>query len=331
MRNIGPDEPTYVIAEAGINHNGELETARELIHAAAEASADAVKFQLWTADRFHTDPEQVTRLEELTFDDDEWRELKAVADAADITFFGSAFDEERVDFLVDELDAPLIKVASGDLTHTPLLEHVAGKNRPVILSTGMATLGEVERAVEALEPNEEPLYLLECVSSYPVDVSDLNLSVMQTLARNFDCSVGFSDHTTGTVGPTAAVALGATVIEKHFTLDTEMNGPDHELSLDPASFEGMVEQIRAIESGVGDGRKRPQEPEIEAAGSMRRGLKTTRPIERGAQLTPDSVKVSRPTTGIEPHNYDRVVGKTVREPLAENEPITWDCLLGADQ
>lgn len=327
MREIGADKPTFIIAEAGINHNGSLETAKDLIRMAAKSSADAVKFQLWNAERFHSNTEQIRRLNELDFADDEWRELKSVADSEGIPFFASVFDEERVDFLVEELDAPIVKIASGDLTHIPLLEHVARKDCPVIASTGMATLGEVERAVEALEPNNAPVYLLECVSSYPVNLSELNLSVVQTLARSFDCSVGLSDHTSGIIAPTSAVALGATVVEKHFTLDNDMDGPDHELSLEPNSFERMVEQIRAVESGLGDGRKRPRDVEKPALESMRRGLKTTCPIERGEPLTTEMVKITRPSTGIEPRQYDFVMGKVVQTSLEDNEPITWDDLV----
>jgi N-acetylneuraminate synthase/N,N'-diacetyllegionaminate synthase len=327
MREIGEGEPTFVIAEAGINHNGSLETAKELVRAASSCGADAVKFQLWNADTFHSESDQIERLRELEFDDDQWWELIAVADEEGIPFFASVFSEERLDFLVDDLDAPAVKIASGDLTHVPLLEHAATKNRPVILSTGMGTIAEVERAVEALEPNEAPVHLLECVSSYPVDVAELNLSVIKTLSRSFDCSAGFSDHTTGTVAATAAVALGATIIEKHFTLDTEMEGPDHELSLDPESFGRMVNEIRAIESGLGDGRKRPRELEAEATVSMRRGLTAARAVDRGERLTGDDVKVSRPADGIEPHHYDLAVGSVVQRSLGTNDPIGWDDLL----
>ena len=327
MRDIGSDEPTFVIAEAGINHNGSLETAKELIRAAADSSADAVKFQIWDAEKFHSKTEQIERLRNLEFTNDEWRELKMVADSADITFFASVFNKERVDFLVDELGAPIVKIASGDITHIPLLEYVAEKKCPVIASTGMATLREIERAVEALESNESPIHLLECVSSYPVDVSDLNLLAIQTLSEIFNYSVGFSDHTTGIIAPTSAVALGASIIEKHFTLDKEMEGPDHELSLDPASFERMVKQIRNVESGLGDGRKQPSKLERGSLSSMRRGMKTTRPIECGARLTSNKIKIARPATGIEPHNYDLVMGHTVKTSLDKNDPITWDDLL----
>lgn len=328
MQNLRSSSSTFVIAEAGINHNGDLETAKELIREAANADADAVKFQFWNAEKFHSEPDQIKRLRSLEFGDEEWKVLKDVADENNITFFGSAFDKERVDFLIDELNVPVLKVASGDLTHIPLLEHISTKETPVIISTGMATLGEVDRAFQTLESNDAETYLLECVSSYPVDIEDLNLLSIETLYQNFDCGVGFSDHTLGTTAPVAAAALGATIIEKHFTLDTNMEGADHQLSLEPESFKRMVEKIRAVESGLGNKRKQPLDLEADSINSMRRGLKTTKQLSIGDRLTSDKIKIARPASGLEPRNYNLVLGREIENSLDKNDPITWDDLLG---
>lgn len=326
MRTIGPDEPTFVIAEAGINHEGDLDNAKQLVRAAAARGADAIKFQLWEADSLYLAPEDIARLREFEFTEVEWRELAAVADDTDIEFIASVFSRDSLAFLVDELDAHRIKIASGDVTHLPLLGEVAKTDTSVIMSTGMATLAEVAQAVETLDGNDAPLHLLHCVSAYPADVSDLNLAAMATLRCSFDCSVGLSDHTVGTVAPVAAAALGATIVEKHFTLDTEQEGADHALSVDPDGLERLVNEIRAVEAGLGDGRVRPQLSERDSRQSMRRGLKARRDIDRGDQVNEADVKITRPATGLEPSDYDLILGRTARNPIPADEPITWDDL-----
>jgi len=324
MYSVLSEDSTFIIAEAGNNHNGELATAKELVRKAAAAGADAIKFQMWEAEEFHSNDEQYERLNALQFSQGGWKELKETADVEGIPFFASTCTEASVNMLVDDLDAPIIKIASGDITHIPLLEHVATKNVPVILSTGMSTLGEVERAVEAVEPPDAQLCLLECISSYPAEISDLNLNAIQTLEVAFGHRVGFSDHTIGTVAPTIAVAMGASLVEKHFTLDNDMEGPDHELSLEPADFVTMVDLIRAIEDGVGTGHKRPQPAEGEFRGRMRRGLKARIEIEAGDQFSADNVKIARPESGLEPDTYDMILGREARWDIEAGEPITWD-------
>jgi N,N'-diacetyllegionaminate synthase len=324
MSHIIPEDSTFIIAEAGNNHNGDLGLAKELVKEAATAGADAVKFQLWEASEFHSTPDQYNRLDSLQFAPAEWGEIKDVADNAGIPFFASTCTKASVDLLVDELDAPLIKVASGDITHIPLLEHIAEKNRPVILSTGMSTLGEVERAIEAVEPPNAQLCLLECLSSYPADLSDLNLKAIGTLESAFGHRIGYSDHTLGTIAPTVAVAMGASIVEKHFTLDNDMEGADHELSSEPGDFAMMVDQLRAIEEGVGDGRKRPMPAESESREVMRRGLKARDDIAAGEMFTAENVKIARPRSGIEPRSYDTILGRDAQTVVEQDEPITWD-------
>jgi len=319
-----PEDSTFVIAEAGNNHDGELSVAKELVRAAASADADAVKFQMWDAREFHSIEGQYERLSALQFAPDEWRELKDVAEEEDIPFFASTCTESKVDFLVDELDAPIIKIASGDLTHTPLLKHVSKKNKPVILSTGISTIGEIERAIRAVNPRDADLHLLECVSSYPAEIAELNLSAIDTLRQAFGLPVGFSDHTKGIIAPTVAVAMGASIVEKHFTLDSDMEGPDHELSLEPKEFKKMVSNIRAIEEGVGDGHKRPMPAEGESRDPMRRGLKARTEIEAGETFSSEKLKVARPRTGIEPGSYELVLGRTAAHSIEEDAPVDWE-------
>lgn len=327
MPSIGSDEPTFIIAEAGINHGGDLKAAKGLIRQAADSKADAIKFQHWYGEQFHSDPAQIERLQRLEFTQNEWLELKETADNNNIPFFASVFSTDSVDLMVDNLETPFIKVASGEITNIPLLEHVSTKQRPVILSTGMATMEEVDRALDSLTSLKAPVYLLECVSSYPAEMSDLDLRVIKTLKRAFGRSTGFSDHTTGTFATMTAVALGADIIEKHFMLDNNHDGPDQELSLTPKEFEAMVNQIRAVESSVGDGVKHPRKAESGSRTSMRRGLKANTSSEMGDVLTADRVKVARPSDGLEPRLLDTVVGRELQQPLDENDPITWDHML----
>jgi N-acetylneuraminate synthase/N,N'-diacetyllegionaminate synthase len=316
-------ESTFVIAEAGINHNGSLETAMRLVDEAAVSGADAVKFQIWDdATEMASTSESVDQLREWQFDYDEWEGISRRADEAGIAFFASVFDEGGVDVLVN-LGAPAIKIASGDITHIPLLRYVAEQDKPVIMSTGMSTLGEVERAVNAVDPPSATLHLLECVSTYPATARDLNLSAMQTLRQAFGRPVGFSDHTEGVTAPVAAVAMGARIVEKHLTLDKSMDGPDHELSAEPDEFADMVDRIETVEEARGDGIKRPQESESEFKRVARRGLKARNGIAAGETLTRENVKVVRPNDGIDPEEYANVLGREAVERIEKNDPITW--------
>jgi len=328
---IGPGQPVFVIAEAGVNHNGDLQMARALIDVAVEAGADAVKFQTFSADRLVTtdapkaeyqlqttgDREsQFEMLRRLELSADEHRELQSYCNERGIIFLSTPFDEEAVD-LLDELGVPAFKISSGDLTNSPLLEYVASKGKPVILSTGMSELSELIEAVSVLNTAgcENPV-LLHCVSNYPAVPSEVNLRAMQTMRSAFDVPVGFSDHTKGIDVAIAAVALGACVIEKHFTLDRTLFGPDHRASLEPAELRGLVRSIRRVESALGSGRKVPAPSEIETAKVARRSLVAARDIPAGATLERAMVVMRRPGTGLSPAMIDTVLGRRAVRDIA---------------
>ncbi|HEU4832869.1 MAG TPA: N-acetylneuraminate synthase [Pyrinomonadaceae bacterium] len=327
---IGPGQPVFVIAEAGVNHNGERKLARALIDVAVEAGADAVKFQTFRADRLATpdapkaeyqlqttgDAEsQFEMLRRLELSADAHRELQAYCHERGIIFLSTPFDEEAVD-LLDELGVPAFKISSGDLTNSPLLEHVAGKGKPVILSTGMSELSELIEAVSVLNTAgcENPV-LLHCVSNYPAGASEVNLRAMQTMRSAFDVPVGFSDHTDGIDVALAAVALGACVIEKHFTLDRTLPGPDHRASLEPAELRELVRSIRRVETALGNGRKVPTASEIETAKVARRSLVAARDIPAGATLEREMVMMRRPGTGMSPAMIETLLGRRVKKDI----------------
>lgn len=328
---IGPGQPVFVIAEAGVNHNGDLKMARALIDVAIEAGADAVKFQTFSADRLVTtdapkaeyqlqttgDAEsQFEMLQRLELSADAHRELQSYCHERGIIFLSTPFDEEAVD-LLDELGVPAFKISSGDLTNSPLLEYVAGKGKPVILSTGMSELSELIEAVSVLNTAgcENPV-LLHCVSNYPADPAEINLRAMNTMRSAFDVPVGFSDHTAGIHITLAAVALGACVIEKHFTLDRTLPGPDHRASLEPAELRELVRSIRSIESALGNGRKVPAASEIETAKAARRSLVAARDIPAGATLEREMVIMRRPGTGMAPAMIDSLLDRAAIRDIA---------------
>jgi N-acetylneuraminate synthase len=330
-RLIGPRQPVFVIAEAGVNHNGDLQLARQLIDVAVAAGADAVKFQTFQADRLVTPDapkasyqvattgaveSQLEMLRRLELSPEAHRELQTYSNEREIVFLSTPFDEEAADFL-DQLNVPAFKISSGDLTNSPLLEHVAGKGKPVILSTGMSDLAELIEAVSVLNSAgcENPI-LLHCVSNYPASAADANLRAMQTIRAAFDVPVGFSDHTEGIDVALAAVALGACVIEKHLTLDRSLPGPDHRASLEPAELAQLVTSIRRIEIALGDGRKAPADSEVETARVARRSLVAVREIPAGAALEREMVVMRRPGTGLSPAMLPGLLGRRTARPIA---------------
>jgi len=328
---IGPQQPVFVIAEAGVNHNGDLKMARALIDVAVDAGADAVKFQTFNADLLATsdapkaeyqlqttgdDESQLEMLRRLELSPDAHRELQSYCHERAIIFLSTPFDESAVDLLY-ELGVPAFKISSGDLTNSPLLEHVAQKGKPVILSTGMSELSEVIEAVSVLNAAgcDNPI-LLHCVSNYPANPADVNLRAMQTMRAAFDVPVGYSDHTTGIDVSLAAVALGAWVIEKHFTLDRTLPGPDHRASLEPAELRELVQSIRRVETALGHGRKTPAPSEIETATVARRSLVAARNIPAGATLEREMIALRRPGTGLSPSMLETLIGQRARRDIA---------------
>ena len=332
---------TFVIAEAGVNHNGDFAMAKQLVRAAADAGADAVKFQTFNSSSLVTTNapkadyqtrndgagSQRQMLNNLELSADQHFELADYCRDISISFLSTAFGVPELQMLL-QVGINAIKVPSGEITHLPLLQAMAQAalthNLPVYLSTGMSRLGEVEAALQVFLDaglSRDRVTLLHCLSAYPAPEDEVNLSALTSMQSAFGCPVGYSDHTTGIVAPVAAVALGAVVLEKHLTLDTSLPGPDHKASLEPSSFEQMVLAIRSCEKIVGDGFKRPQPSELNTLTVARRSLRAARPISNGQLLTPDDLICQRPADGLSPMSYFEVIGTIARRNYAAGEAI----------
>ena len=327
-----------IIAEAGVNHNGDMELAKRLIDIAADAGADLVKFQTFTVERLAsqsapkadyqnqtTDPveSQFAMLKQLELSMQMHEVLIAHCQQRNIGFFSTGFDIQSLDYLVS-LGAERFKIPSGEITNLPYLRHVGGLGKPVILSTGMATLGEIEAALEVLEMAGTPrtqITVLHCNTEYPTPMQDVNLRAMCGIRDAFGVAVGYSDHTAGIEVPIAAVALGATVIEKHLTLDRNLPGPDHKASLEPDEFAAMVHSIRNIEQVMGDGIKRPSPSEAKNMPIARKSLVAAKQIRAGEQFTAENITAKRPGTGITPMRWDEVIGRVAARDYAADELI----------
>lgn len=330
---------TLIIAEAGVNHNGDIAVAKRLIEVAAEAGVDMVKFQTFSADRLATSSASKAEYQVQTTYESESQhamlrrlELSSEMHAAlikhcrqhDIRFFSTGFDVESLDFLVG-LGLDLIKIPSGEITNLPYLRRVAAHGKPVILSTGMASLGDIESALAVLEAGgigRERITVLHCNTDYPTPMTDVNLRAMCNIGQAFDVAVGYSDHTAGIEVAIAAVALGATVIEKHFTLDRNLSGPDHAASLEPDELKAMVVAIRNIELALGDGIKRPSPSEAKNMPIARKSLVASRPIRAGEAFTAENITAKRPGTGVSPMRWDEVIGRMATRDYAPDELIS---------
>lgn len=335
-----PSRP-FVIAEAGVNHDGKRDLALRLVDIAAEAGADAVKFQTFRPEKLvsraapkaayqkkSTGPEggQLEMLKRLSLGQDDHKAVLERCRERGIEFLSTPFDEDSADFL-DELGVRMFKLGSGELTNLGLLAHVARKGKPMLVSTGMSTLEEVSAAVDAIRENgSPPLALLHCVSDYPARPEDANLLAMTTLAERFGLPVGFSDHTPGIEVSVAAAALGARIIEKHFTSDKTLPGPDHSMSLDPGELSALVRSVRSAASALGDGDKSPRPSEEDTRRAARRSLVLTRGLKAGDRLTADALTAKRPGTGIPPSELRDVVGKTLRADAPEDAVLDWEML-----
>ena len=323
-RKIGAGNPCFIIAEAGVNHNGSVELALDLVDVAAEAGADAVKFQTFHTERVVSeqarqanyqrsntgiDEPQYEMICRLQLDDSAFAAISMHCHERGIMFLSSPFDTESVD-LLDSLGVPAFKVGSGELTHPALLTHIASKGKPVLLSTGMASLLEVSNALDVITfSGAPPVALLHCVSNYPTDPIDCNLEATRTMRAAFAVPVGWSDHTLGIHVSLAAVALGAELIEKHFTLDRTLPGPDHRASLEPDELRDLVRQIRDVENALGDGEKTPRDSERNTADVARRSLHASRDIHAGHRIAADDLTALRPGTGIPADRFDEIVGR----------------------
>jgi len=322
-RRVGPGASVFIIAEAGVNHDGRLEQALQLVDAAADVGADAVKFQTFETERLVArQAPQYEMLRRLELSAPDHRALQSACRRRDILFLSSPFDEHSAD-LLEALGVEAFKVPSGELTNLSLVTHVAAKGKPVILSTGMAVLDEVRAAVAALEAaGNRQAVLLHCVSRYPAQPHEANLRAMQTLADAFALPVGYSDHTLGIDVALAAVALGACVIEKHLTLDATLPGPDHHASLPPHEFSSMVCGIRTVEAALGHGRKEPAVSEADTAAVARKSLVAARQIQAGAVVTDEALAVKRPGTGLPPAMKRCLVGRRAVQDIPVDTVLT---------
>ncbi len=339
---VGPGNPCLVVAEAGVNHNGDFETALRLVDAAAAAGADAVKFQSFSAEDLVTASAgkasyqvettgtgggQLAMLKALELDPGEHARLKAHCEGAGLLYLCTPYDLRSID-RTDALDVAAFKIASTDTTNLPFLRYLARKGRPVILSTGMCTLGEVEMAVDTLRQGglDRDIVLLQCTAEYPAPLADINLRAMRTMEQAFFCPVGFSDHTRGVVAATWAVALGACMVEKHFTLSRAMEGPDHRASLEPDELQRLVKMVREVEMALGSGRKEVMPSEAANKEKMQKSLVITRDIGAGEKITARDLACKRPGSGLPPSWFDRVVGRRIARDLAADSLLTMDAV-----
>ena len=329
-----------IIAEAGVNHNGNFENAKKLILAASNAGADYVKFQTFKADKLVSKDAKKAEYQKANLKEggdtqyemlkkleisEEWHyELIKYANKCGIKFLSTGFDEDSIDFL-DSLKIDLFKIPSGEITNKPYLEHIAKKGKPVVISTGMSNLQEIKDAVDVFQKNKiakNDITILHCNTEYPTPMQDVNLLAMNTIQKELKVNVGYSDHTLGIEVPIAAVALGAVIIEKHFTLDRNMIGPDHLASLIPAELKQMVTSIRNIEKAIsGNGIKQPSDSEKKNLTVVRKSLHYKEDLIKGAVIVKQNMVTLRPGTGISPMNYEEIIGKTLSRNVLKNELI----------
>lgn len=340
-RMVGNNYPCYVIAEAGVNHNGSVDRAAELIKHAADAGADAVKFQTfkteavvttstpkatYQAKNDNTSNTQFEMLSQLELPYEAFRELKSYANALSIDFISTAFDEESLDLVVG-LEPPCLKWPSGEIDNVPLLRRAAKTKLPIILSTGMATLGDIELALETLNNcGCNDIVILQCVSTYPAKPSDLNLRAIETIEKAFQRPTGLSDHSLGIAAPLAARALGMCTLEKHFTFDRNAVGPDHKASLEPRELRQMIGMLRDIENALGDGVKVVQDSEKETRTIARRSLHASRDIAAGETITEDALVSLRPGSGISPSHIDDVIDRKATFAIKRGQLLEWQAV-----
>lgn len=326
----------YIIAEAGINHNGDLGLAKQMVFAAKKAGADAIKFQTFIAENLVTKDAckavyqnrttdktetQYQMLKKLQLSYDDFYELKALCENLNIDFLSTPFDLESIAFL-DKIQCAMWKIPSGEVTNLPYLIKIARTGRPIILSTGMCTLREVQQAIDILKRDgTRDITLLHCTTEYPAPYEDVNLKAMLSMKEEFHMPVGYSDHTMGIEVPIAAVAMGACMIEKHFTLDQNMKGPDHKASLNPEELCDMVNAIRNVEKAMGNGAKEPAVSEIKNMGIARKSIVANQIIKAGEIFTEENITTKRPGTGISPMEWYKVLGQVAIRDFKEDEMI----------
>lgn len=329
---------TFIIAEAGVNHNGDVGTAKKLVEAASESGADAVKFQTFKTENLVShyaqkaeyqtqstgeNGSQYEMIKKLELDVNAHKELIEYCREKNIMFLSTAFDPDSID-LLENLGLEIFKIPSGEITNLPYLRKIGKLGKKVFLSTGMSDMDEIKNALDVLIKSGtkiENITVLHCNTEYPTPFEDVNLRAMLSIKEVFNVSVGYSDHTTGTEVPVAAVALGASIIEKHFTLDRNMPGPDHRASLEPGELKAMVSAIRNIEKAMGDGIKRPSPSELKNRAAARKSIVASRDIKKGEVLSEDIISTKRPGTGISPMKWDSVVGKAASKDFESDAMI----------
>jgi N-acetylneuraminate synthase/N,N'-diacetyllegionaminate synthase len=341
---IGNDEPVYIIAEIGINHNGDVQLAKHMIDVAIECGVNALKFQIFKAEEFVSDSkitytyfyqgEKITEsmlrmFKRYEFDKNEWTEIFNYCSDKKIDYFATPQNLSDLDFLLSIVDVPAIKVGSDDLTNLDLLEGYARKGKPLIISAGMAFLSEIEDAVNIVRgTGNHDLAILHCISTYPTDAEDVHLRKMLTIRQAFNVITGFSDHTQGSTASLGAVALGASIIEKHFTLDKNLPGPDQWFSANPEELKDLVECIRFLEKAMGDRSIQPTLKECEMRKLTRRSIIASKNIAQGEVISREAIGFKRPGTGLPPKFLLYVLGKKSTKDIKENEQITFEKLCG---
>jgi len=341
-RKVGPGHPTYIVAEMSANHGGDLDEAKRLVELAAEAGADAMKLQTYRADTLtigcdneyfqigegtEWEGRTLYDLYEEAYTPWDWQlELKEMANELGMNLFSTPFDDSAVE-LLEEMEVPAYKVASFEMNHIPLLRTIASTGKPIIMSTGMATLGEIDESVRAIrDVDDNPLILLKCTSAYPAPPEEANLRTIPHLAEAFDVHAGLSDHTMGTAVPVASVALGACVIEKHFVRDRdEVESADASFSLEPDEFSRMVEEVRKAEKALGDVTYEVTKSQEDST-VFRRSVFAVQDIEAGEELTPDNIQVIRPGYGLAPKHYEEVLGHQASKSIDRGTPLDWEML-----
>lgn len=327
----------FIIAEAGDNHNGDYDTALKLVDKAVEAGADCVKFQTFVTERVisklaekadyqkestGTGESQYEMVKKLELSFEQFRQIKKYCEQKKIMFLSTPFDLESIDFL-QEIDIPFWKIPSGEITNLPYLEKIAHTGKDIIMSTGMCTMEEIQKAIDILKKNGAgKITLLHCNTEYPTPYEDVNLRAMKTMAETFGVEVGYSDHTKGIEVPIAAVAMGAVVIEKHFTLDKNMPGPDHKASLEPDELKQMIQSVRNIEKALGSSEKKPSTSEIKNIDIARKSIVAKKAIKKGEELTEDNLDIKRPGNGISPMYWYDLLGTKAVKDFSEDELIT---------
>lgn len=330
----------FIIAEAGVNHNGKMELAYKLVDAAKEAGVDAVKFQIFKSEKLISKStkmadyqkenlkENISQLDmvkklELSYED--FIKINEYCKEKGIMFMATPFDNDSLDFLVDTLKVDILKIGSGDLNNYPFLEKVALKNKEIILSTGMSNLSDIEGALDFISQyTDKEVKVLHCTTNYPCPMDEVNLKAMNTIKDAFQVAVGYSDHTLGIEVPIAAVALGAEIIEKHFTLDKTMEGPDHVASLEPNELKEMTRTIRNIEKALGSGIKKPNKSEVKIQSIVKRKIVLAKDVEINHVLTENDLEYKRCENGIESKYYKNIIGKKVKRKIDADSPLMWE-------